>query len=95
MGRTAQRGALLPSTLYKLSKKESIELRWVLLTRSIFLFFHSFLANAERIALPLTGPGGKIAVFETSKPGNQTFETPTSGNPNCLNILPIFPLPQI
>eukprot|EP00095_Tigriopus_kingsejongensis_P005020 maker-scaffold139_size317827-snap-gene-2.28 protein:Tk05020 transcript:maker-scaffold139_size317827-snap-gene-2.28-mRNA-1 annotation:"coronin-7 isoform x3" len=26
-------------------------------------------ANADRIALPLTGPGGKIAVFETRKPG--------------------------
>ena len=60
-------------------------MRWVLLTRSIFLFFHSFLANAERIALPLTGPGGKIAVFETSKPGNPTFEMSKPGNQTCLN----------
>ena len=29
-------------------------------------FFH---ANAERVAVPLTGPGGKIAVFETRKTG--------------------------
>lgn len=28
-----------------------------------------FLANSERIAVPLTGPGGKLAIFETSKPG--------------------------
>ncbi|XP_059078879.1 coronin-7-like isoform X1 [Tigriopus californicus] len=26
-------------------------------------------ANADRIAVPLTGPGGKIALFETRKPG--------------------------
>ena len=26
-------------------------------------------ANADRIALPLQGPGGKLAVFETRKPG--------------------------
>ena len=68
-------------------------MRWVLLTRSIFLFFHSFLANAERIALPLTGPGGKIAVFETSKPGNPTFEMSKPGNQTCLNnIYAIVPL---
>ena len=29
-------------------------------------FFH---ANPDRVAVPLTGPGGKIAVFETKKPG--------------------------
>ncbi len=29
-------------------------------------FFH---ANADRVAVPLTGPGGKIAVFETRRPG--------------------------
>ena len=29
-------------------------------------FFH---ANADRVAVPLTGPGGKIAVFETRKTG--------------------------
>lgn len=28
-----------------------------------------FQANFERIAVPLSGPGGKIAVFELSKPG--------------------------
>ena len=26
-------------------------------------------ANADRVAVPLTGPGGKLAVFETRKPG--------------------------
>lgn len=26
-------------------------------------------ANKDRIAVPLTGPGGKIAIFETRKPG--------------------------
>ena len=34
-----------------------------------FKYYSSVLANADRIALPLTGPGGKIAVFETRKPG--------------------------
>ena len=29
-------------------------------------FFH---ANADRVAVPLTGPGGKMAVFETKKTG--------------------------
>lgn len=28
-------------------------------------------ANADRVAVPLTGPGGKIAVFETRKPGRR------------------------
>ena len=28
-----------------------------------------FKANPERIAVPLTGPGGKLAIFETSRPG--------------------------
>ena len=37
--------------------------------KRIINFSSSFLANADRIALPLTGPGGKIAVFETKKPG--------------------------
>ena len=27
------------------------------------------LANANRIAVPLEGPGGKVAIFETAKPG--------------------------
>ena len=26
-------------------------------------------ANLARIAVPLAGPGGKVAVFETAKPG--------------------------
>ena len=30
---------------------------------------NDLVANPDRIALPLTGPGGKVAVFETSKPG--------------------------
>ena len=28
-----------------------------------------FKANPQRIAVPLTGPGGKLAVFETARPG--------------------------
>lgn len=28
-----------------------------------------YLANSERVAVPLSGPGGKIAVFELSKTG--------------------------
>ena len=27
------------------------------------------IANANRVAVPLEGPGGKIAIFETTKPG--------------------------
>jgi len=28
-----------------------------------------FLANSERVVLPLSGPGGKLAVMELSRPG--------------------------
>jgi coronin-7 len=31
--------------------------------------FVSFAANHERVAVPLSGPGGKIAIYELSKPG--------------------------
>lgn len=30
---------------------------------------NGFTANHERVAVPLSGPGGKIAIFELSKPG--------------------------
>ena len=35
----------------------------------MYVTYILFIANAKRVAVPLDGPGGKIAVFETSKPG--------------------------
>ena len=32
------------------------------------MFYHAT-ANEKRIAVPLDGPGGKLAIFETAKPG--------------------------
>ncbi len=31
-----------------------------------------YIANADHIAVPLTGPGGKLAIFETRRPGRIT-----------------------
>ena len=30
---------------------------------------NGFAANPDRVAVPISGPGGKIAVFEASRPG--------------------------
>jgi coronin-7 len=35
----------------------------------LFLRQHCIAANPERVAVPLSGPGGKIAVFELSRTG--------------------------
>ena len=37
--------------------------------RTYFNFFVCSLANANRVAVPMDGPGGKVAIFETAKPG--------------------------
>ena len=44
-------------------------------------FFH---ANADRVAVPLTGPGGKMAVFETKKTGR----IPDGVMPESVNQIP-------
>lgn len=38
------------------------------LIKIIYDFFN-FVANPKRVAVPLSGPGGKIAIFELSKTG--------------------------
>ena len=34
-----------------------------------FLFFLKISVNEDRIAVPISGPGGKLAIFETKRPG--------------------------
>ena len=33
------------------------------------IYINYFTVNEDRIAVPLAGPGGKLAIFETKRPG--------------------------